>query len=54
MSDWWSRRLSDPNPPQTREVSLPPTSPLIRFPAAVTPQHQQQQLAKQQQRRRRR
>jgi hypothetical protein len=42
MSDWWSRRLSDPNPPKTREVSLPPTSPLIRFPAAVTPQHQQQ------------
>jgi hypothetical protein len=42
MSDWWSRRLSDPNPPQTREVSLPPTSPPIRFPAAVTPQHQQQ------------
>jgi hypothetical protein len=42
MSDWWSRRLSDPNPPQTREVSLPPTSPPIRFPAAVTPQQPQQ------------
>ena len=42
MSDWWSRRLSDPHPPQTREVSLPPTSPPIRFPAAVTPQHPQQ------------
>lgn len=43
MSDWWSRRLSDPNPPTTRQVqALPPTSPPIRFPAAVTPQYQPQ------------
>lgn len=38
MSDWWSRRLADPNPPAPRPTySSPPTSPPVRFPTAAQP-----------------